>query len=446
MAFHDLSGTKLGQYDLIEELGRGGTGAIYRAHQAMLKRDVAVRVFTPALSSSDPQFKERFMRAMDSAARLEHAHIVPVYDYGIQEEYYYQVTRLLHGGSLHDRFRSGPLDLPLANRIAGHITSAVGYAHEQGLIHHGLKPANILLDERANAFVTDFEIAVLLFPKPKRGITVGTPGYMAPEQWRSEPLDARADVYALGVIMYLLMTGRSPFEATTPYALMFKHLNEAPTPPRQINPDISPAIEAVILRAVEKEPANRFANGRALADAFTAALKSGTVPAKPAESPAAARTTQKPPLAEIVEEVLTEPPSPQPQITVFISHSSKDDDFVDQLAADLRQSGVQTWVDHKDIVAGEDWDDSVQAALDRCDAMVLVLTPESVASRNVKVEWARYLKVDKPIIPVIHKPCEVPFRLELHHYVTFHQPSPAARSELLRALQRQVQEYRAKHK
>ncbi|MBZ0122986.1 MAG: serine/threonine protein kinase, partial [Roseovarius sp.] len=195
MASDDLINQRLGQYEIAAVLGRGGMATVYLARQTSMDRDVAIKVMARELAD-DEQFIARFQHEAQVIARLQHPHILPVIDFGREGKNIYIVMRLVRGGSLDDRLKSGPLDLPLASRMLAQIASALTFAHEQGIIHRDLKPNNVLLDERDNAYLTDFGIAKMLAGTSKltaTGNILGTPAYMAPEQWRGEGVDARTD-------------------------------------------------------------------------------------------------------------------------------------------------------------------------------------------------------------------------------------------------------------
>lgn len=233
MASDDLINQVLGrgQYAIRSVLGRGGMATVYLARQASMDRDVAVKVMAAELAD-DEQFVARFEHEAQLIARLQHPHILPVIDFGREDKHIYIVMQLVRGGSLDDRLSRGPLPLPLAARMLGQIASALTFAHEQGIVHRDLKPNNVLLDERDNAYLTDFGIAKMLAGTTKltaTGNILGTPAYMAPEQWRGELVDARIDIYSLGIMLYEMVLGQLPFSGDTPYTLMYKHFNDAPT-------------------------------------------------------------------------------------------------------------------------------------------------------------------------------------------------------------------------
>jgi len=270
----DLSGQTLGNYTLGERIGRGGMADVYRARQESMDRDVAVKVMAESLAAN-PEFLARFEREARVIARLQHPHILPVIDFGRSGDYVYLVMRLIGGGSLAERLESGPFTLRQVDRLLSQIASALHYAHQRGVIHRDLKPNNILLDEEENAYLTDFGIAKMLAATSgahsltATGRVMGTPAYMAPEQWRSEPVDARTDIYALGVILFEMLMGNLPFQAETPFAMMYKHFDTPPPLPRIINPDLPDQVEVILTRALAKHPGQRYPSAEALAEHFS---------------------------------------------------------------------------------------------------------------------------------------------------------------------------------
>ncbi len=290
MNIQDLSGQALGQYELRELLGLGGMSAVYRAYQLNLKREVAVKVLPPALAR-EPNYVQRFSREAETAAALEHPHIVPIYDYGVEERTSYIVMRLLTGGSLADRMMQNA-GLPSPDevvRVLAQIAEAFDYAHSKGVIHRDVKPSNIMFDAHGNAFLVDFGIAKMLKSTTSSltatGAVLGTPLYMAPEQWRSERPTAATDQYALGVTLFQWLTGTMPFEADTPYSLMHMHLNQPPPPLAEWRPELPDAVGTVLQRALAKAPEDRFPSMQAFARAFEnavyAAQQEATTPLSP---------------------------------------------------------------------------------------------------------------------------------------------------------------------
>ena len=284
MNIQNLTGQVFGQYELLDLLGFGGMGVAYRARQRNLDRDVAVKVLFPGLAA-EAGYIERFYREAKTAASLEHAHIVPVYDYGVQGDVSYVVMRLLTGGSLEQRITqrlAAEKPLPSFGEISEllkQVATGLDYAHRRGVIHRDIKPGNIMFDEHGAAYIVDFGIAKLVESSTSytsTGAPVGTPLYMPPEQWRSETLTPAADQYALAVTLYQLMTGKLPFEATTPYGLLHKTLNEEPTPPQNHRGDVPESVWNVLERAMAKNPADRHESVTAMAMAFDTAIRGQT--------------------------------------------------------------------------------------------------------------------------------------------------------------------------
>lgn len=269
---------KLGPYEIREEIGHGGMATVYRAYQTNMDRDVAIKVITAA-NARDLVAVQRFQREARLIARLEHPHILPVYDFDGAHEPPYIVMRYLRGGTLSTFLRQSDLGVVTVLALMYQVASALDYAHRQGVVHRDVKPSNILVDDSGNAFVTDFGIARLLSDydpeKASAGVgeAVGTPQYMAPEQvLSSQTVDHRADVYALGVIVYQILTGRRPYIANSVPELMRLHLH-APVPSAvAYNPDLPPAADHVVARALAKKPVDRYASAMAFIEELRAVL------------------------------------------------------------------------------------------------------------------------------------------------------------------------------
>jgi serine/threonine protein kinase/tetratricopeptide (TPR) repeat protein len=279
----DLSGQVVRGYELREKVGSGGFGAVYRAYQKGIDREVAIKIILPEFVTK-PEFVQRFEAEARLIARLEHFHIVPLYDYWYEPGgNAYLVMRWLRGGSLRDLIDEGPLSFELTVRLLRQTAEALSAAHRAGVIHRDIKPDNILLDEQHNAYLSDFGIAKDLVNTAhltKTG-TVGSPGYMSPEQFFGEQVSPQSDIYSLGMTLYECLCGTHPFPTNH-----LKHLRHPIPPPSARRPEIPPALDAVLLRATVKEPDARFASVAELARAFEAALAAPPVrPDQPVTTP-----------------------------------------------------------------------------------------------------------------------------------------------------------------
>jgi WD40 repeat protein/transcriptional regulator with XRE-family HTH domain len=255
----DLSGRAIRGYALGERIGAGGFGAVYRAVQPLVEREVAVKIILPQYADH-PEFIRRFEAEAQVVARLEHPHIVPLYDYWREPGVAYLVMRLLRGGSLQALLKDGPLALDRVTSLLEQIGAALHAAHRIGVIHRDLKPANVLLDEDGNGYLADFGIAKNLNveDQTQMGAVIGSPAYLSPEQILSEPIKPQADVYSLGVMLYELLTGQKPFKGPTPIDLIQQHLDQSLPPLATQYPGLSPALDAVIERATAKKPMDRY--------------------------------------------------------------------------------------------------------------------------------------------------------------------------------------------
>ena len=291
----DLIGRSLDRYHILEQLGEGGMATVYKAYDTRLERDVAVKVirvdqFTPA---SLQGVLARFEREAKSLARLSHPNIVGIIDYGEHEGVPYLVMVYLPGGTLKEKLGK-PMPWGQAARLLLPVAEALAYAHEHSIIHRDVKPSNILLTEKGQPMVTDFGIAKLLDTGETHGLTatgmaIGTPEYMAPEQGLGRGVDARADVYSLGVVFYELVTGRKPFEADTPMAVVLKHVSDPLPRPQDLLPGLPDQVEKVLIKALAKNPEDRYASMQEMSQALENLFGPGGTPAP---SPAQERPDQ----------------------------------------------------------------------------------------------------------------------------------------------------------
>jgi serine/threonine protein kinase len=270
---------KFSRYEIRQELGRGGMATVYRAYDPLFEREVALKLLNRELLD-DPQVRERFERETKIIAKLEHAAIVPVYDIGRDNDQLFFVMRYMSGGSLTERVQKRSLSLSAMAHIVLRVASALDYAHDRGVIHRDLKPGNILFDEYNNAYISDFGIAKLTQAATKltnSGI-IGTPTHMSPEQARGEDVDGRSDIYSLGVILFEMLSGKTPYDATTPLGMAFKHATYPVPRILNINPHLPTGIEAVIEKVMAKERDQRYSSGLEFANAFIATLPEPVTP------------------------------------------------------------------------------------------------------------------------------------------------------------------------
>jgi len=252
---------KIGIYEVKSELGRGGMATVYLAYDPRFEREVAVKVLPSELLHADPQFRLRFEREAKIIAQLEHTAIVPVYDVGEADNQPYFVMRYMNGGSLTERIKAGGLTIEDAARILGAIAPGLDEAHSKGIVHRDIKPSNILFDKRGNPYISDFGIAKLSQAQAGNvtgSAIIGTPAYMAPEQAQGTGTDGRADIYALGIILFEMLTGKQPYEADTPMAVAIKHITDPVPQIRKIKPQLSEGIDTIIQKAMAKDKNDRF--------------------------------------------------------------------------------------------------------------------------------------------------------------------------------------------
>ena len=314
----ELLGSVLGTCTLERILGRGGMGVVYLAQQSRPHRQVAVKTLLLSLMP-DPdrrkRFLQRFRREADAVAALEHPNILPIYEYGEQADLAYLVMPYVAGGTLRDRVeRKGALPLPEVAGFLAQAAAALDYAHTHGVIHRDVKPQNMLLYPDKRLMLSDFGIAKVaeqaasdgdaatLPQLTTMGHVVGTPDYIAPEQAMGQPVDGRADIYSLGVVLFYMVTGRVPFAGSQPMTVAAKHVSEPPPSPRQFRPDLPVAAEQVILKALAKSPTERYRTAGDFSRAFRAAIPNLAAPVPAPE--------QKPMPPKADGPVVVAPPQP----------------------------------------------------------------------------------------------------------------------------------------
>ncbi|HLB64470.1 MAG TPA: protein kinase [Anaerolineales bacterium] len=266
---------RLGQYVILEQIGRGGMSVVFRASQESIGREVAVKVLHSSLIQQDPTFLDRFQREVKVCAFLQHPHILPVYDYGQNSGRPFIVMAFVRGGSLDDRIRQGPMSLSEVLPIVGQVADALDFAHAKGVVHRDFKPSNVLLDENGNAYLSDFGLAKVSDAALQLtgSALLGTPDYMAPDLASSEPLSPSVDIYALGITLYQMLTGHVPFTASTPMGVLLAHLSQPVPDVRLERPDLPEAVQQIIATAMAKKANERYGSAGNLAEALRTAAK-----------------------------------------------------------------------------------------------------------------------------------------------------------------------------
>ncbi len=273
--FEDLVGRTLGQFRIVGLLRDGGMARVYKGYQESVDRFVAIKVL-PRQYANDPRFVERFKQEAHIVAKLHHPHILSVFDHGESDGYTYLAMPFVESGTLADRLARGPVSLAETSRIIAQVCEALDYAHAQGIVHRDIKPSNILMDAEGNAFVADFGIATILgntLHLTQTGAFLASPGYCSPEQLTGGEVGSHSDLYAVGMILYEMLTGTAPFHMDGSLASLLKRANSTVPAPRIRNSGVTPQVEAVIVKGLAPSKGDRYATGKELAAALSAALR-----------------------------------------------------------------------------------------------------------------------------------------------------------------------------
>lgn len=268
------NGENVGAYRIIEQLGQGGMATVYKAYHATLDRHVAIKVLHPAFKE-DENFFTRFKREAQIVAKLDHPNIVPIYDFAETGEPYI-VMKFIEGMTLKHRIKQKPLTLEETLKIMNAVAAGLNYAHQRGILHRDVKPSNVMIDKDDMPYLADFGLARIASSGEStmsQDVLIGTPHYISPEQAKGvRTLGPETDIYAMGIMLYEIVVGRVPFSADTPYAIVHDHIYKPLPIPSQVNPSVPPQVETVLLKALAKEPSDRYPSAPELMDAFKSAI------------------------------------------------------------------------------------------------------------------------------------------------------------------------------
>ena len=287
-------GRKIGQYELRGPLGKGGMASVYRAYQPTLDREVAIKIIAEQYAN-DPTFAERFRREARSIARLHHPNILTIYDFGEDGNLLYIVMEMIDGPTLKDEINGQAMPVDKAIEYVRQVASALDYANKNGIIHRDVKPSNVLIEKNGRAVLSDFGIAKMAEQNTQltsAGSGIGTPDYMSPEQALGEELDSRSDQYSLGVMLYELLTGRTPFTGDTPVAVVMGHVSKPLPPATSLNPQIPASVEKVLEKSLAKKATDRYDSNAIFAQALEEAWRNRNE--TPAPTPASVPTATTP--------------------------------------------------------------------------------------------------------------------------------------------------------
>jgi serine/threonine protein kinase len=353
-----LVGQQLGEYEIQSLIALGSMSTVYEAHQTSIKRQVAVRVLNAKLASN-PAYVDAFTYEAELMGKLEHPHILPIHDFGMDNGHHYMVLRLMRGGSLKDRLKNTDGLSPQESlSITRQLASALDFIHSRGMVNGELSRSNILFDEWGNPYIGN-----LFFANLKAGMNEALAWtYAAPERWNGEAASPLSDQYAFGVLTYYLITARKPFQGRG-NKLRDEHLNQPPPPPQKFRPEIPLAVNDVLNRALAKNPDDRYQTVMDFAREFEKAMQD--VPKH-----------------------------------LFISYSRRDKQFAEQLTEHLSSSGFTVWIDSK-IEYGDTWFKEIDEAIKTCTAFLLVMSPDSYESEWVQKEILLAKRYKKPIFPLL---------------------------------------------
>lgn len=358
----NLVGQRLGQYEITELIGSGGMATVYKAYQPGLDRSVAIKVL-PLHYAVSANFEERFIREARAVAQLSHPNILPIYDVGVENGLRYFVMKYVPDQTLRQLFEQ-PITLAAVSRYIDQIASALDHAHGHGILHRDIKPDNMLL-EGDWLLLADFGLAKIMEanePLTYSGKVLGTSAYVSPEQAKGEVVDHRTDIYSLGIVLYEMVTGQTPYQGNTPMEIVFKHVYERIPPARHYNPNLPEAVEDIIFKATAKDPADRYNRAGELAEALRSQLDMiSTIESRPAQK-------------QVVHCFLC-----------YKHHIDPDEQLATQVSNFIARRGHHVSINPIPQTV-ESWLKQIDQQIKSCDYVILLLSKESLESEVVKTE------------------------------------------------------------
>jgi serine/threonine protein kinase len=380
----DLTGKTLGDYEILHYLGAGSVAQVYKARHVETGQVVAYKVLNPGVAQNDG-FQQRFERENRIASFLDHPNIIPNYDSGIADGLYFVTSRFVDMPTLRvilnaERY----LDVHRTSHIIRQLADALDYAHRQGLLHLNIKPGNIFVDAQDDAYLSDFGQARWVMTETYDTANVvgflGTPAYMSPEAVTNRELDARSDVFSLGVVTYKMLTGKEPFDADTPFSLLMKHSNNTVEPVSEARPSLSSELDDVLAKVIAVDKEQRYQTATAFASDFETIAK--TLPVAEGTSSTKATDSRR-------------------VWRIFISYSRFQLQAVEALAADLESAGHDVWLDRElKQTGGQRWWRQILKQIRECDVFLYALSTESIKSIPCNSEWHYALALNKHVVPI----------------------------------------------
>lgn len=421
----DLTGRAIRGYALAERIGAGGMGAVYRATQLNVGREVAIKIILPSYANH-PDFIRRFEAEAQLVARLEHPHIVPLYDYWREPSAAYQAMRLLRGGSVQNMLQNGHLPLKVILRLLEQISLALSAVHRIGVIHRDLKPANVLLDEEANVYLADFGIAKNLgnpnlTEQTQAGVIIGSPNYMSPEQIKENPTQPQTDIYSLGVMLYEMLTGALPFSGPSPLDVMVQHIS-TPLPPLSAHrPGLPTALDVVLGRATAKDAQDRYPDVLSLLNDFRQAIavESAVLKDDSGELLSLYYPTRMPPSP--TGEAITGASVQRKRIFLSYKRGVQPDEILALALYDALSREHDVFID-KAMLVGAEWRKHIQHELENCDFLILLLSSSTAQSEMVEYEVSMAHRLGRarkgrPCILPVRVAFSAPFEYPLSAYL-----------------------------